>query len=56
MQREISIREKFLYGREINLSEYGVCPILAIVVDDSESILLSFLMPDAGVALDHLPD
>jgi RIO-like serine/threonine protein kinase len=26
------------------------------VVDDSEPILLGFLMPDAGVALDNLPD
>ena len=57
LQREISSREKLLryFGHEAPLSEYGVCPILAIVVDGIQPLLCGILMPNAGVVLDKLP-
>ena len=57
MQREITSRETLLeyYGPNTSLSEYGICPIIAIVVDGTEPFLCRILMPYAGVALDHLP-
>jgi tRNA A-37 threonylcarbamoyl transferase component Bud32 len=57
LQREISSREKLLhhFGREAALSEYGICPILAIVVDGTPPLLCGVLMPHAGLVLDQLP-
>jgi hypothetical protein len=57
LQRDISSREKLLhyFGRDAQLSEYGVCPILAIVVDGTPPLLCGILMPNAGVVLDQLP-
>ena len=57
MQREIASRERLLqhFGHNTPLSEYGICPILAIVVDGTEPLLCGILMPNAGVVLDHLP-
>jgi tRNA A-37 threonylcarbamoyl transferase component Bud32 len=57
LQRDIVSREKLLnhFGRDAPLSEYGICPILAIVVDGTPSFLCGILMPNAGVVLDQLP-
>ena len=56
LQRDISSHEKLLhhFGRDVSLSEYGICPILAIVVDGSPPLLCGVLMPNAGVVLDQL--
>jgi hypothetical protein len=57
LQRDISSREKLMhyFGRDAQLSQYGICPILAIVVDGIPPLLCGILMPNAGVVLDHLP-
>lgn len=57
VQREISSREALLeyYGHDISLSEHGICPIIAIVVDGVEPLLCGILLPHAGVALDQVP-
>lgn len=57
LQRDIVSREKLLhhFGQDAPLSQYGICPILAIVVDGTPPLLCGILMPNAGVVLDQLP-
>lgn len=56
LRREIACRERLLhrFGHDAALSEYGICPILGIVVDEAEPLLCGILMPRAGTVLDQL--
>ena len=59
MQREIWAREILLsyFGGPdpAILSNHGVCPILAIVIDEEPPLLCGILLPYMGVSLDKVP-
>lgn len=55
MQREIESRKRLLHhfdGSDM-LSQWGICPILAVVIDQN-SLLRGILLPYVGVSMDKL--
>ena len=60
MKCEIQSRETLLhhFGGTDNtlLSNHGICPILAVVVDYNPLLLRGLLLSKAGISLDNLPD